>query len=114
MLQEVTTLKTRVSELEVINELYRGTLEQYHQGGAPPAEMVPRDPDSNLRKIIEQSQQREQQQLHREQELLQKIEKIERENAELRGHSSPTKRARLSDEAEYPEPPEIPTNGLHS
>lgn len=108
LLQANTVLKTRVSELEVINDLYRGTVTQYEQGGAPKAEMVPRDSDAQLRQLLEQSQRREQEWKH-------KVEKLEHEVADLRGEQPPSKRARLSNGSEYPEPPQIPfTNGLHS
>jgi len=107
LLQANTALKTRVSELEVINDLYRGTVTQYEQGGAPQAEMVPRNSDSQLRRLLEQSQ-------RCEQELKHKIEELEHEIAELRGEQPPPKRARLSNEPQYPEPHQIPfSNGLH-
>lgn len=107
LLQANTVLKTRVSELEVINDLYRGTVTQYEQGGAAQAEMVPRRSDSQLRQLLEQSQ-------RREQELKHKIEELEHEVAELRGEQPPSKRARLSDGPQYPEPHQTSfSNGLH-
>ena len=107
LLQVNAALKTRVSELEVINDLFRGTVNQYQQGGAPQAEMVPRDSDSNLREQLESSQ-------RREEDLKHKVEELEQEIAELRGEQPPAKKSRLSDDPEYPEPPETFTNGLHS
>lgn len=104
LLHANTFLKTRVSELEVINDLYKGTVNQYEQGGAPQAEMVPRDTESQLRQSLDQA-------LHREAELKHHVEELEREIAELRGEQPPAaKKARL-DSSEYPEPP---TNVLHS
>lgn len=107
LLHENTLLKTRVSELEVINDLYRGTVNQYEQGAAPQADMVPRDSEAHLRQLLEQSQ-------RREQDLKHQMEDLERENADLRGEQPPSKRARLSNGLEYPEPPQTFTNGLHS
>ena len=59
LLQDKSSLKTRVTELEVINDLYRGTVNQYEQGGAPQAEMVPQPPESQLKQIIDQVLRRE-------------------------------------------------------
>ena len=111
--QENTKLRTRVSELEVINDLYRGTLQQYQSsGGAPQAEMIPRAPYENLQAALEQAQQQTR-------ELTQKNDDLQRKLADLEGEEEPaSKKARLSDEAhaetEYPEPPETFTNGLHT
>ena len=106
-----TRLRTRVSELEVINDLYRGTLAQYQIGGAPQAEMVPRATDAELREALERSQQRER-------ELMQKVDELQHEIADLKDEQPPSKKARSSNDAEndpqYPEPPETFTNGLHS
>ena len=107
LLQANTALKTRVSELEVINDLYRGTVNQYEQGGAPQAEMVPREPDVNLRQLLEESQ-------GREKDLKRKVEELEHEIADLRGEQPPAKRTRLSEGPEYPEPPQDFSNGLNS
>lgn len=109
LLQANTALKTRVSELEVINDLYRGTVTQYEQGGAAPqAEMVPRESEAQqLRQLLEQSQ-------RREQELKQKVEELEHEVADLREEQPPAKRTHLSERPEYPEPPQVFTNGLDS
>ncbi|KAL6719883.1 GATA zinc finger protein 3 [Lecanora helva] len=108
LVQANTLLKTRVSELEVINDLYRGTVNQYEQGSAPQAEMVPRESsESQLRHLLEQSQ-------RRERDLKQKVEELEHEIADLRGDQPPSKKARLSNEPEYPEPPQAFANGLQS
>ena len=106
LLQANTFLKTRVSELEVINDLYKGTVNQYEQGGAPQAEMIPKDSGSQLRQSLEQA-------LRREEDLKRHIDELEREVAELRGEQPPAKRSRISDSSEYPEPPQAPTNGVH-
>lgn len=108
LLQANTALKTRVSELEVINDLYRGTVNQYEQGSAPQAEMVPRDSGAaQLRQLLEQAE-------RRERELKNKVEELEHEIADLREEQPPSKRSRLSDDPEYPEPPQVFTNGLQS
>ena len=109
LLQDNSSLKTRVTELEVINDLYRGTVNQYEQGGAPQAEMVPQPPESQLKQALDQA-------LRREEALKRQVEDLERENAELRGEQPPLKRTRLSDNTanNYPEPPGTFTNGLHA
>ena len=105
LLQANTFLKTRVSELEVINDLYKGTVNQYEQGGAPQAEMVPKDSTSELRQSLNQA-------MRREEDLKRQVDELEREVAELRGEQPPAKRSRVSN-SEYPEPPQIFTDGLH-
>jgi len=107
LLQANTALKTRVSELEVINDLYQGTVRQYEQGVAPQAEMLPRDSETQLRHWLQQSQKREK-------ALESRVEELEREVAELRGEQPPSKRTRVEavEESEYPEPPQNFTNGL--
>ena len=106
LLQANTFLKTRVSELEVINDLYKGTVNQYEQGGAPQAEMVPRDSESQLRQSLDLA-------LRREQDLKRQVDELEREVAELRGEQPPAKRSRILD-SEYPEPPQTFTDGLNT
>ena len=91
----------------MINDLYRGTVTQYEQGGAAPqAEMIPRDSEAHLRQLLEQSQ-------RRERDLKQKVEELEHEVADLRGDQPPSKKSRLSPGPEYPEPPQTFSNGLH-
>ena len=107
LLQANTFLKTRVSELEVINDLYKGTVNQYEQGGAPQAEMIPRDSESQLRQSLDQA-------LRREEDLKHQLDELEREVAELRGEQSPAKKRRRISDSEYPEPPQAFTNGLHA
>ena len=106
LLQANTFLKTRVSELEVINDLYKGTVNQYEQGSAPQAEMIPRDSESQLRQSLDQA-------LRREESLKRQVDELEREVAELRGEQL-AKRRRISEPSEYPEPPQVYTNGLHA
>ena len=106
LVQANSLLKTRVNELEVINDLYRGTVTQYEQGGAPQAEMIPRSSEGQLKQHLQQA-------LQREEALKRQVEELEREVAELRGEQPPMKRTRLDDAPEYPEPPSTFTNGLH-
>lgn len=113
LLQANTFLKTRVSELEVINDLYKGTVNQYEQGGAPQAEMIPRDSESQLRQSLDQVLRREEELKRREEDLKRQVDELEREVAELRGEQPPAKRPRVSN-SEYPEPPEAFSNGLHT
>ena len=75
------TLKTRVSELEVINGLYSNELEQQRA--------------------------KQQQWQQRENELKRHVEELEHEVDELRGGPGPrAKRTRLSEAPEYPDPPQ--------
>ena len=110
LLRDNTALKTRVSELEVVNELYRGHVSQYPQGqaAAPQAEMMPRDTESELRAGLLQAQ-------RREDDLKRQLEDLQQRLAEYEGEQPPTKRARRASEAEYPEPPQATfgTNSLH-
>lgn len=56
-----TSLKTRVSELEVINELFRGRVAELEQSDATArrSEMIVRDSEARLRRSLEESQRRE-------------------------------------------------------
>lgn len=100
LLQSTTTLKTRVSELEVINDLFRGRVTQLEQSDANArrAELMQRDSETKLRQLLDQSQ-------AREHELRRQLDELEREVMDLRGLQPRAKRQRLSDESEYPEPP---------
>lgn len=111
LLRENTGLKTRVSELEVVNELYRGHVSQYPQGqaAAPPAEMIQRDTESDLRGALVEAQ-------RRENELKRQLEELQGRLAEYEAEQPPAKRARKGNDAEYPVPPQAAfgTNGLHA
>ena len=102
LLQANRDLKTRVNELEVINGLYQGHVQQYRQGQQPPApqaEMIPQDSsEASLQNLLQQSRQREA-------ELKRQVEELEREVAELKGEEPPAKRTRRSAGSEYPDPP---------
>lgn len=79
--QAYNTLKTRVSELEVINGLYSNELEQQRM--------------------------KQHQWQQTEIELKRHVEELEHEVDELRGGPGPrTKGSRLSEASEYPDPPQ--------
>lgn len=130
LLAENASLKTRVSELEVIQELYRGRLQQLEQAEATA--------EANARQTHEHSQQTETQlrtqlegatqteaqlreQLeeshHRENMLKRRLDELELELKEAKGASDdiederPAKKARLDDATEEktkPEPEDTP------
>ncbi|KAA6410014.1 MAG: GATA transcription factor [Lasallia pustulata] len=89
-----TTLKTRVSELEVINDLFRGRVAQLEQAdeNTRQDEAVQRNAHLQLRQALEQSQQRED-------SLKRRVDELERQVADLRDSEPRTKRQRLSDGA---------------
>ncbi|KAJ5539472.1 GATA type zinc finger protein asd-4 [Penicillium frequentans] len=99
-----TSLKTRVSELDLINELFRGRVAELEQSDASArrSEMIARDSESRLRRSLEESQ-------HREEELKRHINDLERQ---LSGDSEflepHAKRIRLSDVVEQ-SPEQSPT-----
>ncbi|KAL4898055.1 hypothetical protein BDV59DRAFT_169163 [Aspergillus ambiguus] len=98
------SLKTRVSELEVITELFRGRVTELEQSDATArrSEMIVRDSEARLRRSLEESQ-------RREDELKRRVSDLERRLSETgpsAGNDSPkeplAKRMRLSDVVEQP------------
>ncbi|EON69785.1 hypothetical protein W97_09048 [Coniosporium apollinis CBS 100218] len=88
-----TQLKTRVSELEVINDLFRGRVSELEQGEqeARRNEMLARECESSLRGELEAAR-------NRESELKRRLEEMEADLAEYVGsEGSKAKRVRLSD-----------------
>lgn len=88
-----SSLKTRVSELEVINELFRGRVTQLEQdeANARRGEEMRRDAELQARGLLEDSQRRENQ-------LKRRLDDLEREVAELRDNSGPpSKKMRVAD-----------------
>ena len=84
LIQTNNSLKTRVNELEVINNLFRDEVAQLNM----------------TRQLLEQSQQREN-------DLKRQVEELEHELDELREGSEPrAKRPRISETSEYPDPPQ--------
>ncbi|MCJ1370459.1 hypothetical protein MMC20_001672 [Loxospora ochrophaea] len=95
LLHANTGLKTRVSELEVINDLFRGRVDEL-EANARRTEMM----QNQLRQALDESQ-------RRENELKRRIEDLERGTAEFKETElSHEKRPRLSDASEYPDPPQ--------
>lgn len=94
--QQNTTLKTRVSELEVINDLFRGRVHELEQQDRRSV-MV----QEQLRRALDHSTQTEN-------NLKRRLDDLEREVSDLREMESRphAKRARISDSSEYPEPPQ--------
>ena len=94
--QQNTTLKTRVSELEVINDLFRGRVAELEQNDRR-AQMM----QEQLRQALDHSKQQEN-------ELKRRLDDIEHEIADLRETDSlpRNKRPRISDVSEYPDPPQ--------
>ncbi len=89
--QENTALKTRVSELEVINILYKGQVGEQDQKAT--------ESDQQLRQLLEEAQ-------GRENLLKQQVKELEQEISEMRGSEPAGKRQRLLDGSEYPDPSE--------
>ncbi|KAL8847509.1 MAG: hypothetical protein Q9221_007464 [Calogaya cf. arnoldii] len=89
--QENTALKTRVSELEVINILYKGQVGEQDQKAT--------ESDQQLRQLLEEAQ-------GRENLLKQQVKELELEILDLRGGEPAGKRQCLSDGSEYPDPSE--------
>lgn len=83
LLQSSTALKTRVSELEVINDLFRGRVTQLEQNdeNSRRTELMQRQTEKNLRQLLEESQ-------VREMDLQRRISDLQRELAEVRGGAS--------------------------
>ncbi|KAL8940627.1 MAG: hypothetical protein Q9216_002706 [Gyalolechia sp. 2 TL-2023] len=89
--QENTALKTRVSELEVINILYKGQVGEQDQKAS--------ESEQQLRQLLEEAQ-------RRENDLKQQVKELEQENIELKGDEPVAKRQRVTDVSEYPDPSE--------
>lgn len=97
-----TSLKTRVSELEVINELFRGRVAELEQSDATArrSEMIARDSEARTRRSLEESQ-------RREDELKRRISELEQQLSEHglfqgNGANEPAmKKIRLSDVVDY-------------
>ncbi|KAJ5287320.1 Zinc finger NHR/GATA-type [Penicillium angulare] len=92
-----TSLKTRVSELDLINELFRGRVAELEQSDASArrSEMIARDSESRTRRSLDESQ-------LREEELKRRISDLERQlgTGEGDGLEPHAKRIRLSDVVE--------------
>ncbi|KAJ5679191.1 transcriptional regulator family: GATA type zinc finger [Penicillium macrosclerotiorum] len=92
-----TSLKTRVSELDLINELFRGRVAELEQSDASArrSEMIARDSEARLRRSLEESQ-------RREDDLRRRVSDLERQmgTGDLDSSEPQAKRIRLSDVVE--------------
>ncbi|PKY01618.1 hypothetical protein P168DRAFT_292709 [Aspergillus campestris IBT 28561] len=98
------SLKTRVSELELINGLFRGRVAELEQSDATArrSEMIVRDSEVRLRRSLEEAQ-------HREEDLKRRVGELERQVSDQSGLGSSVgtdspgepmaKRMRMSDAA---------------
>lgn len=87
---ELRQARTRISELEFVNDLFKGRVDQL-EADTHRAEIFQRESDTQLRFVYEQSQ-------ARENALKREIEDLKREIAELKEKQPPSKRPRLSDD----------------
>jgi GATA-binding protein len=89
-----TSLKTRVSELEIINDLFKGRVSELEQSDANArrSEMLVRESENRLRRTLEEA-------LNREEELKRRVTalvtELQRNSEEDGGHRA--KRARVED-----------------
>lgn len=96
LFQSNTSLKTRVSELEVINDLFKGRVHELEQNDQRAREM-----HNQLTQALDRAH-------FRENDLKRRLDEAEREVADLRELDSHphAKRMRISDVSEYPDPPQ--------
>ncbi|KAF3184010.1 hypothetical protein TWF751_000027 [Orbilia oligospora] len=93
LMQENTKLKTRVSELELVNDLFRGRVVELENGEANSrrSEITRREIDAQLRINIDEG-------LRREEDLKRKLRDLESELAEMREQDAhQRKKMRVSD-----------------
>lgn len=92
LIAQNSSLKTRVSELEVINELFRGRVAQLEQdeNNARRGEEMRRESEQDLMRRLEESQRRENQLKHR-------LDDVERELGEMRDGPPRAKKMRVAD-----------------
>ncbi|KNG86339.1 putative GATA transcription factor (AreB), partial [Aspergillus nomiae NRRL 13137] len=101
-----TSLKTRVRELEFVNDLFRGRVTELEQSDAAArrSEMIARDSESRLKRALEEAQRREEDLKRRVSELERHVGEASNGNPE--GDESPgepmAKRMRLSDVVDQP------------
>ncbi|KAL4910071.1 hypothetical protein BDW74DRAFT_173539 [Aspergillus multicolor] len=81
-----TSLKTRVSELDLINGLFRGRVAELEQSDATArrSEMILRDSEARLRRSLDDAQ-------RREEELKRRISELERQLTEQTAGGNPSK-----------------------
>lgn len=100
LLSANTALKTRVSELELINGLFRGRVSQLERSEevSRRSEMNSLDSESVLRRSLEESQKREEDLKRRVSELEEKVKGLTQDQAGSDLEEPASKKARLSDE----------------
>ncbi|KAG5299951.1 GATA transcription factor [Histoplasma capsulatum var. duboisii H88] len=96
-----TSLKTRINELELINELFRGRVAELEQSDATArrSEMVARDSESRLSQLLEETQKREDGLKRKIAELEQAL--IDRELLQGLTSEPQAKKIRLTDVVDY-------------
>ncbi|WEW57277.1 GATA zinc finger protein 3 [Emydomyces testavorans] len=104
-----TSLKTRVSELEVINELFRGRVTQLEQSeeASRRSELSVRDSELQLRRSLEEAQKREEDLKRKVSELEQVLNECKQNHNGDNPVEPDTKRARLSEEIDVPTEPAV-------
>ncbi|KAJ5716059.1 hypothetical protein N7493_007970 [Penicillium malachiteum] len=99
-----TSLKTRVSELDLINELFRGRVAELEQSDASArrSEMIARDSESRLRDSEARLRRSLEEAQHREEGLKRRITELETQLTEVEGDNGEpsAKRIRLADMVE--------------
>lgn len=90
--------KTRISELEFVNDLFKGRVDQL-EADTHRAEIQQRESDTQLRFVYEQSQARENVLKHEIEDLKREIESLKYEMGELKNTQPLSKRQRLSDDS---------------
>ncbi|KAJ5627130.1 hypothetical protein N7528_004557 [Penicillium herquei] len=99
-----TSLKTRVSELDLINELFRGRVAELEQSDASArrSEMIARDSESRLRDSEARLRRSLEEAQHREDGLKRRITELETQLTEVEGDNGEpsAKRIRLADMVE--------------
>ncbi|KAI4192023.1 MAG: hypothetical protein LQ346_004530 [Caloplaca aetnensis] len=94
--QENTALKTRVSELEVINILYKGQVGEQDQKAT--------ESEQQLRQLLEEVQRQKDDLEQQVTDLQHRVNDLEEENAELKGEEPTAKHQRVCGASEYPDP----------
>lgn len=95
---ELRQARTRISELEVVNDLFKEHIDQL-EGATHQAEVRQRESDTHFRCFYEESQARENGLKHEIEDLKREIESLKCENGALKNTQPHTKRQRLSDDS---------------
>lgn len=94
-----SSLKTRVSELEVINELFRGRVTQLEQdeSNARRGEEMRRESEQNLKAQVDDLQRRLQESQRRENQLKRRLDDLERGDISETREGPRAKKMRVAD-----------------